>query len=133
MKIRCPRCGKPGYLYQDTRELKSGVQTYFFVYHKVKEGKKWVTRKCAVGSQHYIYVSKTHTLPVAGVKLSFSNVLEPEKLLYLSYKSIRNVIKFLQNLDDESRKKEVKKLLPRVEKILKILDKLTTLIYQNSR
>ncbi|MEM4889912.1 MAG: hypothetical protein QXJ64_10800 [Thermosphaera sp.] len=133
MKVKCPRCGKMGYLYQDVRELKNGTQTYFFVYHKVKEGKKWVTRKCAVGSQHYIYVSKTHTLPVAGVKFTFSNALEPEKLLYLSYKCIRNTIRYLQNLDEESRKKEIKKIQPRIEKILKSLDKLTMYIYQNSR
>ncbi|MEM1831818.1 MAG: hypothetical protein QXJ97_09860 [Desulfurococcaceae archaeon] len=127
MKIdRCPRCGAPGYLIEDKRELKTGSQVYYFVLHRYKDTAtgKWKTRKCSIGSEEYIYVTKTHVLPYYNVSLRLSNVVKTERLLDLAIRSVENIITRLKTLDIEKRSKELEKLKPRITRLVELVETL---------
>ncbi|MEM4592885.1 MAG: hypothetical protein QW196_05745 [Sulfolobales archaeon] len=124
MKIdACPRCGSPGYLVIDRRELKSGEQVYYFVLHKYRDPAtgKLKTRKCSIGSEGYIYVTKTHILPYYNVSIRLSNVVKTEKLLDLAVRSVENVIARLRALDMEKRAEELEKLKPRITRLAELI------------
>ncbi|MEM4481415.1 MAG: hypothetical protein QXK88_01435 [Desulfurococcaceae archaeon] len=130
MKIdACPRCGAPGYLIIDERELKSGTQVYYFVLHKYRDPAtgKLRTKKCSIGSEGYIYVTKTHTLPYHGISLRLSNIVEAEKLAELAVKTLENIEKYLKRLSPEKREEEIKRLGPRIERLAEIIALLSEL------
>lgn len=128
MKIKCPRCGREGVFYEDVRDLKSGSRTYYFVIHRYRDAEgRWRTRKCSLGSDSYIYVSRTHTLPYQGVRIVLSNVIRPENLVRLSIKCIDNAAKFVRRLDDSGRREVVvgiRKLLPKLLSKVRELEEL---------
>lgn len=133
MKVdRCPRCGQPGYLFADIRELKSATQVYYFVVHRYKEGDKWKTRKCAIGSDGYVYVTKTHNLPFIGVNLKFSSITSFERHAELVRKSIADLRRRLLlvvasnpgRLDIERARRVVDMLIREVTELKKTVDKL---------
>lgn len=134
---RCPRCGSPGYLVEDRRELKSGEQVYYFVIHRYRDPAtgKLKTRKCSVGSEGYIYVTKTHTLPYYNVLLKLSNVVETERLIDLAIRSVENTVMRLRALDTEKRAEEAEKLRPKVKRLVELVESLSRMVskFGNSR
>lgn len=54
----CPVCGQP-YSWIETKMIGSQVY-YYYVHYMGVEGKKKRVRKCYLGPQSYIYVSKLH-------------------------------------------------------------------------
>jgi len=82
-------------LVEDKRELKSGTQVYYFVLHRFKEGKKWRYRKCAIGAEQYINVTKTHDLPLLGIHYLFSTATSLEKNIEILERAVRNTVKAL--------------------------------------
>jgi len=115
----------------DRRELKSGEQVYYFVLHRYRDPAtgKLRTRKCAIGSEGYIYVTKTHTLPYHGVSLHLSNVVEAEKLAELALRAVENVERYLRRTRNrEKLREEVAKLQPIVAKLLEQTRRLESLV-----
>ena len=126
----CPKCGQPGYLVEDKRGLKSGEQVYYFVIHRYRDPAtgEQRTRKCSIGSEGYIYVTKTHTLPYYNVLLKLSNVVGTEKLLDLAIRSVENTIMRLRALDTEKRVEEVGKLGQKVTRLVELVEALSKLV-----
>ncbi|MEM4592423.1 MAG: hypothetical protein QW196_03390 [Sulfolobales archaeon] len=137
MKVKlekCPRCGSPGYLVEDRRKLKDGEQVYYFVIHRYRDPAtgKLKTRKCSVGSEGYIYVTKTHTLPYYNVFLQLSNIVETERLLDLAIRSVENTVMRLKALDTEKKAEEAEKLKSRVERLVELVETLSRMVSKNT-
>ncbi|MFN3805230.1 MAG: hypothetical protein ACK4SY_09255 [Pyrobaculum sp.] len=57
-RVKCPRCGRRGYLHTDVR----GSNVYYYVSH-YEDGKR---SKCHLGPKVYKYASVTHEFPLMG-------------------------------------------------------------------
>lgn len=123
----------PGYLVEDIRELKNRTQVYYFVVHRYREGEKWKMRKCSIGSEGYIYVSKTHKLPLLGVSIEFSNIFDTRKHAELALKSLRNLeqrLKWIQNNHADKYREEAKKVKNTILEMEKILQRLKSMVHR---
>lgn len=125
VKIKCPRCGLDGYLISEEKALKGGrIQTYYFVVHR-KKGEK--TRKCAVGSEEYIYVSRTHTLPGLGISIHLSNIISIDKLAELVLQALESLEESLENMSEEQLEK-IGKVREYIAKYSEIINRLNEIV-----